>query len=123
MANEITVSGSLTVLKGNLTAQHGVSGVVTLNAASPAKAAGIAAIGTTEEQVSIGDVTTAGWSVFKNLDATNYIELGVVVSATFYPLLKLKAGESAGPLRMGTNTFYARANTAACKLQYDVYDD
>lgn len=123
MANEIQVSGQLNVAKGNLSAVHAVSGIHTLNAASPAKAAGIAAIGTSQEAVSIGDVATAGWAMFKNLDSTNYLEIGIEITGTFFPFLKLKAGEAAGPLRLGVNSIYARANTAACKLQYDIYDD
>lgn len=124
MANEISVNATLAVRKGNLSETRSTSGSFTLNAANPAKAAGIASIGfATHEAIAIGDVATAGWARFKNVDATNYVEIGLVVSATFYPFLKLKAGEPAGPLRLGTNTIYAKANTAAVLLDYEIYDD
>jgi hypothetical protein len=122
MPNEISLNARLSITNGYLNDSHNVSRNFDQNA-EPAKASGIASINhAAHEAIAMGDVATAGWAWFENLDDTNYVELGVVVSATFYPFAKLKAGEGF-PLRLGTNTPYAKADTAAVKLKYEIYDD
>ncbi len=121
MADGITVTHQVTAVKGSMNFDTGGLSF-TATQTNGRFSAGVQDIGTTHEQVVIGsDIVAAGVSSFKNIDATNYVELGVVVSATFYPLVKLLPGESY-PLRLATNTFYARANTAAVKLQFVVND-
>ena len=36
-----------------------------------------------------------GYAFFRNIDATNYVEIGVQISTVFYAFAKLKAGEVA----------------------------
>ncbi|GIV51889.1 MAG: hypothetical protein KatS3mg038_2410 [Candidatus Kapaibacterium sp.] len=61
---------------------------------------------------SFGDVTTPGYAYLKNLDTVNYVQIGVVVSAVFYPLMRLNAGEAAiVPWDSGA-VVYAKANAA-----------
>ncbi len=75
-------------------------------------------IGTSEEAILVGDVGTLGWIGVRNLDPTNYVEVGTgatLTSAnTFAHLLPgewffIKANASA--------TYYAKANTGACNCQ------
>lgn len=115
MASEITLQAALKATKGFLsiakdkTVRIDLSGTAFMNA--------VQNIGTTYEQIVIpAEIATAGCAFFRNLDATNYVEVGVVVAATFYPLLKLKPGEVA-VCRLATTTFYAKANTAAVNLE------
>lgn len=123
MANEITVTGTLTVRKGYLDSSRSRSRSHTLNAASPAKASGIASIGfAAHEALPMGDVATAGWARFENLDATNYVQIGVDNTGTFIPVIKLMPSECV-IVRLATNAPYAKANTAAVKLDYEIYDD
>jgi len=123
MANEISLSTNFSVRKDFLATNRSTSRSFNLNAASPAKAAGIASIGTSaHEALPMGDVSTAGWARFENLDATNYVQVGVDSSGTFIPFLKLKPGEF-HICRLATNAPYAKANTAAVKLDYEIYDD
>lgn len=124
MANEITLRWSLDVTKGNLSRRLSpVSQSITLSAASPAVAGGVISVGTTHEAIPLGDLAGNGIAWVRNLETTNYLEIGVVVSSTFYPLLKLKAGESF-PLRIASGVApYAKANTAACRLDFEIYDD
>ncbi|TXH10002.1 MAG: hypothetical protein E6R03_15985 [Hyphomicrobiaceae bacterium] len=123
MANEIQVSASLSVQKGYLTARRSQTRSFTLNAASPAKAAGIASIGTAaHEALPMGDVGTAGWAWFENLDSTNYVQIGTDNGGAFIPFLKLMPGEPQ-LVRLGTNAPYAKANTAAVKLDYEIFED
>lgn len=54
--------------------------------------AAIQAIGTTAEAFALGDATTYGWSFFKNLSATEDVQIGLD-SSGFLPLAALKPGE------------------------------
>lgn len=79
-------------------------------------------IGTADESVSIGsDISSLGFIQVRNLDGTNYVELGYT-SGTYFA--KLKAGEScvfrAGS---GLTTLHAKANTGACDIEYFVLPD
>lgn len=74
-------------------------------------------IGTSEEAISLGDLSAAGYAFFRNRDETNYIELKVATSGAIFA--KLLPGEVA-LLRLGSGAQapYAVANTAACQLEY-----
>ena len=80
----------------------------------------VQAIGTSEEEVAQGaDLGTPGYVLLKNLDTTNYIEVG---STTGVYDIKLKAGEIA-LYRHNSATIYAKANTAECLLEYIIIED
>lgn len=123
MANEITVSQGLSCLNGNFNLPN-IGGSFTHDQTTAGGGLpGFQAIGTSHESISTSDLTAVGWAIFKNLDDTNYVEIGLDVAATFYPLARMNAGEMAGPFRIATGvTLYARANTAACNIQAIVLD-
>jgi len=80
-------------------------------------------IGTgSHETLTLGDLTTPGYVVFRNLDSTNFVEIGDDSSGTFVPVIKLKAGEM-GVIRLGTASPYAKADTAEVKLEFVIFDD
>lgn len=125
MANEGYITINLTVNKGGfkdsrpaLQKNFDIAGV-------PYVSSGVQLIGTTEEAVAISsDLSTLGYCVFVNQDTTNYIELGIVQGGTFYPFTKLKPGEpQAFRSAVAYNALYAKANTAAAKLEFRVYQD
>ena len=74
-------------------------------------------IGTSQEAIVLGDVTTPGWAMFVNRDTTNFITLLVASSGAVFA--KLKPGEFA-LLRLGSGAQvpYALADTAACLMEY-----
>lgn len=116
MANEITVTGSLKLVNGN----DSLSKTFSFNADQSAvggPSPGTLSIGTTHEAVTPTDVTNEGWAFFKNLDTTNFVEIGVDVSATFYPILKLLPGESVAVRLSPSVALYAEADTAAVRLE------
>jgi len=81
--------------------------------------AGTQNIGTTEEALDIGTVGANGGGVYiYNRDATNYVEIGLVISATFHPFITLAPGEFAVAPGISNRALYARANTAAIDLEY-----
>lgn len=75
-------------------------------------------IGTTQEAIAVGaDIATLGWASFKNLDDTNFVELGLYISSVFYKWCTLLPGEEAQlPLSSGV-TYYAQADTAPVELE------
>lgn len=117
MANEITVTTNLSAVKGNLSYSRAYTARVTM--ATARKDGKVQTIGTAYEALTpAADLTTNGWAIFINLDATNYVEIGVEVAAAFYPAVRLNAGESALFRAAQGVTLYARANTAAVDLEW-----
>jgi hypothetical protein len=120
MADEISVTMRLSVTNGQWS-----PGIITVNNATFDQAAigaasGVQAVGTSEEELATGDLSTKGWLFLKNLDTTNYIQVGF--STTVYGI-RLEAGESAMFRTEPAATVYLKANTAACKLQYQWLED
>ena len=75
-------------------------------------------VGISNELIVIGsDVTTWGYVYLKNLDSTNYVEVGLTGSYS----IKLKPEEVA--LFRAAPVLYARANTAAVDLEIMVIED
>ena len=122
MANEITLTGSLQIANGDFK-QDWRPGTIQITQSTQACAGGVQIIGTSEEAIVVTDVATPGYCFFRNLDATNFVTIGSFVSATYYPALKLKAGEYAICRLDGSKTFYAKADTANVKLQYAILAD
>lgn len=124
MANEITINVNYRVAKSNFDSgtrrnKTTQSDQTTAGGGGP----GYQTIGTTHEAVAFGDIAP-GLVFAQNLDATNYVELGVVVSATFYPLVKLSAGAKFPTLFQLASgvTLYAKANTASCNIHIEGYN-
>jgi len=113
MSNELSLSVSLTFNKGgaSVSRSEGIQVTVTGDAFSHE----VQEVGTAEEELAQGaDLGTPGYMFIKNLDATNYVEVG---STTGVYDIKLKAGEIA-LYRHNSATVYAKSNTAACLVEY-----
>lgn len=122
MADEISITARLRAYKSLLNIDRSLSNQ-TFDMSGSTFYANLQTIGTTYEAVTVGaDLGTAGWSMFINHDTTNYVEIGLDVGAAFYGLIKLMPGELA-LFRLTTSTFYARANTGACKLEVVIVAD
>jgi hypothetical protein len=114
MANEIQISASLAVNRSGATFT-GIGSSNITQAGTPS-IANTQVIGTTTEALLIGDVTAIGYLFIKNLDASNYVEIGlatpVLPASAFITLLP---GECAlVPTRL--ETIYALANSAPVNL-------
>jgi hypothetical protein len=117
MANEISIGQSLQVLKNGATIQKSASASITLT--GNYFMSGVQNVGTTDETIALGDIGTVGVVYFKNLDSTNFVTFGA--DGTNYHI-KLKAGESA-LLRWNGAAVHAKADTAACKVEYVIVED
>jgi hypothetical protein len=118
MANEIRYNFQTILNNGDLSDTYS-SGNLVADQATPSLIRATKNIGTSQEAIPLGDVTTPGWAVFQNLDDTNFIEIGLDVGG-FQPFIKLEPGYQC-VVPLGTSAPYARADTAAADLFYIIY--
>ncbi len=126
MANEISAALSLSVSNGayedrfsassakaDQSAQLGVGGVVT--------------IGTSVQTLSLGDVTTAGYAAFRNLNTqtsgTHYVTIGAYVGTNLHAFARLERNMSAvvplhPTITIGVQAASSTTYTSAASLQY-----
>jgi hypothetical protein len=122
MANEVAYQFQITLNNGGLKDQYSSSSV-TADQSTAALVRNVQTISSVSHAaLDLGSLTTPGFAVFQNLDATNYIEIGIDVSGTFYPFMKLNPGDQ-GMVKLGTTAPYALADTASISLFYIIYDD
>ena len=77
----------------------------------------IQSIGTSNVALAVGAAMgTQGWAFLKNLDGTNYIEVGITGSYS----IKLLAGKSA--VFPAAASLFAKADTAACLMRYTIIE-
>ena len=115
MANEITLTARLDITNGFY-----APGSITVNSLQVTQTAvgaveGVQNIGTSEEELGAGGLSTKGWLYIRNLDATNYVQLGFATGAYG---CRLRAGEFALFRTEPAATIYLKANTAAVNVQY-----
>lgn len=119
MADEISVTMGLRVVKDNFSFAPGTKTVrfdqTTAGGGNP----GTVDIGTSEETIAFGDITP-GWCQMTNLDATNYVEVGFSTGVYGIRLLPDKGG-ALFYVNTGT-TVYAKADTATCAVTIHAVD-
>jgi hypothetical protein len=127
MSDEATIHCSLQITKDSLEYRSYPSAFQAdvATAKGPSPGAFTASYTGTGTQVSFTNLSTPALAIVRNLDDTNYVELGVVVSGTFYSLLEIQAGEFY-PYRFGRNMtktiIYIRANTADCDVSVEAFE-
>ncbi len=115
MANEININGAMYAKKGNVDIQRPLPNLE-IDWTGNDYAWQSQSIATTATQITIpGSISAGGFAVIQNLDTTNYVEIGLYISSTFYPLMKIKPGKW-NLISLGTTTIYAKADTAAVKI-------
>ncbi len=119
MANELSLSISAAHTKNGVTLSKDFTKSVTITGNQPISA--VQVIGTADEALTAGDAGSGGYLVCKNLDGTNFLEIGHT-SGTYSVMLR--AGEIAC-LRAGSGmtTIHCRANVASCNLEYLLLPD
>lgn len=113
MANEITLSGNLSYSDANGAKQE--LGVESLLQSVTTKIThrGQQSIATTETSIELGSVSSAGYVILINRDATNYVEVKTAASGTIFAKLP-PGGFCLLYLGSGVTAPVAIANTAAC---------
>ena len=126
MANEIVVTTALTLTNGDLDSMTipARTQQITQATAVPTRVGGNQTIGfAAHEALVLTDLTTNGVAYFRNRAPANFVQIGVDVAATFYPLVRLNAGE-AWVFRLSQGiTPYAQADTGAVVLQREILDN
>lgn len=120
MANEITINAKLAVSNGNSVFSRTITGQQFDQTAAGGPTPGYLTIGTTEESEAFSELSTEGWVLMENLDATNYVEWGF---ATGVYGGRMEPGEPALFRLNPTATLYLKANTAACKVAIYALED
>lgn len=118
MANEITVVARVTVANGNFRGKFEPPTKLISQVAQGGHAP-IVSVGTSEEDLSLGDIVAPGLVCLLNLDPTNFVKYGPKTGAgAMQELGRLINGEPA-ILRLGPSGVTLRwvADTAACKVQ------
>lgn len=126
MAREITVSCSLNVNNGNYSESF-ASGSPQFDQATQLAAAGIVEVGTAVETISLGEVASAGFAVFRNLSTatagTAYIALGHYDGTNLHEFVSLRRGQPAlMPLRSNV-TVGVKAYGQANRLRYIILSE
>lgn len=123
MASELTISFTADYEKSGYPdiSVPAVSGL-TRDVTGVRKINHIQQIATSEEAIDLGELASLGFAYFKNLDATNYIELRMGTGASL-DMIKLLAGDFAW-FRFGSDITapFAIANTAPCYLHYIIWE-
>ena len=117
MANEITISASLAVTKSDdddddlsLIAQR-------FNQSGSPVLKGKVSVATSEQALVL-PTGTLGWSIFRNLDYTNYVEIRSATGAS-NDIIKIPArGVALFYFGSDVTAPYIVANTAACIVQF-----
>jgi hypothetical protein len=118
MANELTVSASLSFSKAGIAVSASKTGLL-VTVAGDAYVRNIQTIGTSEEAIVLGDSGSAGYCFLRNLDATNYVTIRPGTGTA--DLIKLQAGEIA-LFRLAVAP-WAIANTGACQLEVVIIEN
>lgn len=117
MAGEITVLNRVTLAKGSHKARFD-PGVVQITQTGVGGHSPVVSVGTSEEDLSLGDITTPGLVCLLNLDTANFVKYGPKSGSDMVEFGRLKPGEPT-TLRLGPSGVTLRwiADTAPCKIQ------
>ena len=125
MANEFTVWSSLFHSPSNVTHQVPRKQVdQTTNAA----VSGVVTVTTTATAFDLSGITTPGLAYFVNLDSgSDTVQIGIVVSATFYPFADIRPGipnniDLSSAVKSGTPLQHKTVSGTAA-LQFAIYDE
>lgn len=138
MADEITIRSSVQIRKGNLEYRpHPAYFQADMSGTPDGPSPGALAVAVTGTNVSFSQITTPAVCRITNLDATNFVEVGIWDGLNWYPILEILAGESyivrlsrnlsseygtgTGTSSTDVNQLQLRANTAACNVIVEAF--
>lgn len=123
MAGTITITGKISLVNGELTETIRPAGTDTITQTTQGLHATVWNVGTSEESMPVGDVGTLGRFYMKNLDSTNYVDIGPDSGGSMVGCVRLKPGEEHWFRSKPGVTWKGQANTAACKVQIKICED
>lgn len=121
MANELTINTTLKFVKNGLIIPVGKTTQVTVSGDDFNYDTQVIAH-TAHSALALNAVGTEGFCWIRNIDATNFVYVGIDVAASFHDFAKLKPGEES-IFRIGTTPVYAKADTASVRVAYLIIED
>lgn len=121
MANEVTATVSLAFAKGNINQVSRSQSAFNDTVSGDQYFLNVQNIGTSEEALSLGDFSGLGWAYFRNLDATNYVELAA--ESTGDKFARIPPGKSCCFRLAPAATLYATANGSAVNLEVLIVEE
>lgn len=124
MADEIQYTFALQLANGGL-ADRVDSHTRKITQSTPMKHCPCVTVGTSEEDLAIGDVTAASgaWLCLSNLDATNFVKYGPKAAGAMVEFGRLKPGQKEAWFFLAPSvTLRWIADTAACKVDVRMYE-
>lgn len=122
MANEISVTLGVQVKNGHHVDKF-EPGTVQITQSSAGRGGHVQNIGTSEEVVDFGDISTNGVLALRNLSTTDYIVYGPEDTNAMVIFGKLKPGEIAFLRVAPTVVMRAQADTNAALMDVRLYED
>ena len=118
MANEVAITTAISYTKNNAEPiGRGQGGKILSQTGAGQIEMSDFSVATSETTIQLGGLTTLGWAWFRNLDATNFVNIKTAASGTI--IVKLPAGSSAlFHFGSGVTAPVAIADTAACLIEY-----
>lgn len=117
MAKELKVTAALSFKNGNVVLNtEALSAEITV--AGTKCISNTASIGTSDETLALGDVSSIGWVRIENINETDTGHLLVGADGTNYPI-KIGFGEFAS-FRFNGAAVHIKAVTAAQEIQYEI---
>ena len=119
MAEEITISASLAFSKGGIGSTLSDSDLK-FDVTGTDYFQGTQGVGTSEEALDLGHITTPGYCYMKNTDTTNFVS--IIRATSEGNCIKLKAGEVA-LFRFEATAPFVKADTSAVQINYLLIED
>jgi hypothetical protein len=121
MVDELTIKTQITFEKGDVKMKQGPT-TLTLDVSGEDAIRATQSIGfAAAENIAKGEITTPGYMWVRNLDDTNFVDIGYDDTG-FKNVVQLKAGEEA-LFRLAQATPQAKADTAAVRIEYIIIED
>lgn len=118
MADEITVTDSASIVNGDFRDTLDFGGTYRIDQTTAGSASGTRSIGTSAENLVMTDITTPGILYVRNLDDTNFVEVGVD-NTGFVAMAKLLPDDPPARFRVAdSTTIQLKADTATCQIQF-----
>ena len=128
MADEATINSSLQIIKGTTLEYRSLPGSFTADVAGtngPSPGSFTVSSASTGTSPDLSQFTTPGYVRFRNLDPTNFVEIGLLISATFQQLFEMLPGETY-VMRFSRNITDAEvrffADTADCIISVEALE-
>jgi hypothetical protein len=93
MANELQVFVGVTLTKSNLKRLINAETVQVTVSGNIVDGPKTVTVGTSEEDLTVGDVATLGWVYGRNIDATNFVKYGPKSAGSMIVFGRCKPGE------------------------------